>query len=227
MQRTTPRLFDAATAEELILNKGNRIQDLRFSADGRALRTVDADGIVCFWDVTNLAFLRKVSIPAGYVVGSIRPSDGRYALCSDGLIRHCTCKLLTWIPASRSARQACLSPGKTWASSPSAHARNVHWLSDPEVVYTGRFLYRHSGVSEDWWRLNYQTGEVIDYGDPRSIPLRGVRHDLESKIGGFGSDGEVTEDGKHLFVIGGGGKGSPPDVARTNRLRDLSNNRSR
>ena len=47
------------------------------------LRTVDADGIVCFWDVANLAFLRKVSLPAGYVVGSIRPSDGRYALCSD------------------------------------------------------------------------------------------------------------------------------------------------
>ena len=61
----------------------NRIQDLRFSADGRALRTVDADGTICFWDVTNLAFLRKVSVPAGYVVGSIRPSDGRFALCSD------------------------------------------------------------------------------------------------------------------------------------------------
>ena len=64
-------------------SQANRIQDLRFSADGRALRTVGNDGTVCFWDVTNLAFLRKVSVPAGYVVGSIRPSDGRYALCSD------------------------------------------------------------------------------------------------------------------------------------------------
>ena len=40
------------------------------------------------------------------------------------------------------------------------------------------------------------------------FPLQGVRHDLEPKIGRFGSDGEVTEDGKHLFVIGGGGKGA-------------------
>ena len=49
----------------------------------RQLRTVGYDGIVCFWDVADLASLRKVSVPAGYVVGSIRHSDGRYALCSD------------------------------------------------------------------------------------------------------------------------------------------------
>ena len=68
-------------------------------------------------------------------------------------------------------------------------------------------------LSEDWWRLNYQTGELIDYGDPRSNLLRGVRHDLEHYRRIIGSDGEVTEDGKHLFLVGGGGKGSPPDVA--------------
>ena len=74
-----------ARSPEPIRSSGqaDRIHDLRFSADGRALRTVDADDSICFWDVTNLAFLRKVSVPAGYVVGSIRPSDGRYALCSD------------------------------------------------------------------------------------------------------------------------------------------------
>jgi hypothetical protein len=99
------------------------------------------------------------------------------------------------------------------ASRPLARAGNIHWLSDPEVVYTGRFLQRQSGAFEDWWRLNYQTGEVIDLGDPRSILPRGVRHDSELKLGGFGRDGEVTEDGKHLFVIGGGGNGSPPNVA--------------
>ena len=69
-------------------------------------------------------------------------------------------------------------------------------------------------LSEDWWRLNYQTGELIDYGNPRSILLRGVRHDLDSEIGMTRKcDGEVTEDGKHLFLVGGGGKGSPPYVA--------------
>ena len=50
-------------------------------------------------------------------------------------------------------------------------------------MYTGRLPDRHRVPFEDWWRLNYQTGEVIDYGDPRSILLRGIRHDLERKIG--------------------------------------------
>jgi hypothetical protein len=35
--------------------------------------------------VTTLALLQKVSIPAGYVVGDIRPLDGLYALCYDAL----------------------------------------------------------------------------------------------------------------------------------------------
>jgi WD40 repeat protein len=214
MQRTTPRLFDAVTAEELILNKGNRIQDLRFSADGRALRTVDADGIVCFWDVTNLAFLRKVSIPAGFVVGSIRPSDGRYALCSDAPDATLHMHVVDLDTGKPICQASLLLPWEVRGASRSwARAGNIHWISDREVIHTGRFLDRHSGAFEDWWRLNYQTGDFIAHDDPLSIPVEGVRHDLEPKIGRFGSNGEVTEDGKHLFVIGGGGKGAPPDVA--------------
>jgi WD40 repeat protein/type III secretory pathway component EscS len=193
-------------------SQAERIQDLRFSADGRALRTVHANGTVCFWDVTNLACLRKVSVPAGYVVGSIRPSDGRYALCSD---THSA--LHVQVVDLENGESIChASLPLPWEVTrgwrPSAHARNVHWLSAPEVVYTGR-IPGHHVVSEDWWRLNYQTGEVIDYGHPRSILQRGIRHDLELEMRIFGSDGEVTEDGKHLFLIGGGGKGSPPGVA--------------
>jgi hypothetical protein len=194
-------------------SQADRIQDLRFSADGRALRTVDADGTICFWDVTNLAFLRKVSVPAGYVVGSIRPSDGRYALCSD---THAALHVqVVDLDTGESICQASLplpwEVTRAWGRL--AHARNVQWLSDPAVVYAGRLPGYRGRVSEDWWRLNYQTGEVIDYGDPRSNLLRGVRHDLELNMGIMGSDGEVTEDGKHLFLIGGGGKESPPSVA--------------
>ena len=115
-----------------------RIQDLRFSADGRALRTVHANGTICFWDVTNLALLRKVSIPAGYVVGSIRPSDGRYALCSD---THAALHVqVVDLDTGESICHASLPlPWEvTRAWRPSAHARNVHWLSGPEVMYTGR-----------------------------------------------------------------------------------------
>jgi hypothetical protein len=194
-------------------SQADRIQDLRFSADGRALRTVDADGTICFWDVTNLAFPRKVSVPAGYVVGSIRPSDGRYALCSD---THAALHVqVVDLDTGESICQASLplpwEVTRAWGRL--AHARNVQWLSDPAVVYAGRLPGYRGRVSEDWWRLNYQTGEVIDYGDPRSNLLRGVRHDLELNMGIMGSDGEVTEDGKHLFLVGGGGKGSPPNVA--------------
>ena len=194
-------------------SQANRIQDLRFSADGRALRTVDADGTICFRDVTNLAFLRKVSVPAGYVVGSIRPSDGRYALCSD---THAAVHVqVVDLDTGESICQASLplpwEVRRSWG--PLADARNVHWLSDPAVVHTGRMPGYGGRVFEDWWRLNYQTGEVIDYGEPRSNLLPGVRHDLELKMGILGSDGEMTEDGKHLFLVGGGGKGSPPSVA--------------
>jgi hypothetical protein len=143
-------------------------------------------------------------------VGSIRPSDGRFALCSKTLapLRVQVVDLDT----GESICQASLPlPWKVTRAR--AHARNVHWLSDPEVVYTGRLPGYSGRVSEDWWRLNYQTGEVIDYGDLRSNLLRGVGHDLELNMGIFGSDGEVTEDGKHLFLVGGGGKGSPPSVA--------------
>ena len=95
----------------------------------------------------------------------------------------------------------------------SGRAGNIHWISDREVIHTGRFLDRHSGASEDWWRLNYQTGDFIESDDSLSIPRHRVRHDLEPRSVRLGSDGEVTENGKHLFVIGGGGKGSPPHLA--------------
>ena len=189
-----------------------RVRDLRYSADGRALRTVDTDGTICFWDVTNLAFLRKVSVPAGYIVGSIRPSDGRYALCSD---THAALHVqVVDLDTGESICQASLpfpwEVTREWGRL--AHARNVHWLSGPDVMYTGRIPGNRGRVSQDWWRLNYQTGEVIDYGNPRSILLRGIRHDLEREMWVLGSDGEMTEDGKQLFLIGGGGK-TPPSVA--------------
>lgn len=216
---------DARSSEAIrSSSKAGRIQDLRFSADGRALRTVDTNGTICFWDVTNLALLRKVSVPAGYIVGSIRPSDGRYALCSDS---HAALHVqVVDLDTGESNCQAGLPlPWEVRGWGRLAYARNIHWLSGPEIMYTGR-IPGHRAVSEDWWRLNYQTGEVIDYGHPRSILLRGVRHNLERMMGVLGSDVEVTEDGKHLFLIGGGGKGSPPSRAgqiylETFQTRDL------
>lgn len=198
-----------------MLKKGNRFRDLRFSADGRALRTVDGDDAVCFWDVTNLALLRKVSIPAGYLVGSIRQSDGRYALCChahdstrpvqfvdlDTGEAICEATLpFTWkVPGSRSL----LPP-----------ASSVRWLADPEILLsTGWYPSSHTGVSENWWRLNYRTGEMIGDDNPRSFPPEGAHDELKPWMTSFTTDGEVTEDGKHLFVVGGGGKGLPPDMA--------------
>ena len=60
---------------------GDRLVDLRFSADGRTLRTVGKDGAVCTWDATTMKLLRRISLPVGRRVASIRHSDGRYALC--------------------------------------------------------------------------------------------------------------------------------------------------
>ncbi|MDR3635473.1 MAG: hypothetical protein P4L84_16835 [Isosphaeraceae bacterium] len=212
MGRPTPRMVDAAAAKELILNKGNRIRDLRFSADGRELRTVD-DGAVCYWGASDLAFLRNVSIPAGYAVGSIRPSDGRFALCYDTRDPTRPVQVID-LENGKPICQARLPfawNGPVGVSS-LAHAGNVYWLGDSELQCTERNLGRHSGASEDWYRLNYQIEIGITHHDPILIPVQEVEQDLELKNGDLRDAAEVTEDGKYLFVIRGGGKSGPPDT---------------
>src|SRR5262249_3270386 len=81
--RPTPLFFDGRTGEEVMPYEGhgNWICDLRFSADGRTLRSVGWDGTVCTWDAATMKMLRRISLPAGRVPIEIRPSDGRYAFC--------------------------------------------------------------------------------------------------------------------------------------------------
>jgi hypothetical protein len=153
-------------------------------------------------------------------VGDIRPSDGCYALCYDAL-DPARPILVVDLDTGKSICSATLpltwkNPGR---SSSLAHAGRVYWISDQEVLCTGRFLNSSAGVSYHWWRLNYQTGEILADGNPRSIPLQGAHYDLEPQKSIPGGNGAVTENGGHLFVVGGGGKGSPPDVAGQIHLR--------
>jgi hypothetical protein len=86
---------------------------------------------------------------------------------------------------------------------------SVYWISDREVLCIGRIP---AAASFHWWRLDYQTGTVLGEGDTRSIPGR-------LRIGDHLA--EVTEDGKWLFFVDGGGKGSPPDKAGQIDLQTL------
>ncbi len=212
--RTTPRLFDAATAQEKMLDEGHgdRIVDLRFSADGRTLRSVGNDGTVCTWDATTMKMLRRISLPADRPVGHIRPSDGRYVLCPvatdpTGSVRvvdldtgTACCEValpLAW-HGSEASRQG------------AATLRHVYWLSDQEALCTGYFIKSNIGVTGyHWWRFNCQTGKVLSEG----------RLDLGEQNALCNGRGLVTEDGNHLFYVDGGGKGSPPTAAGRVNLR--------
>ena len=192
-------------------NQADRIKDLRFSADGRALRTVDANGTICFWDVTNLAFLRKVSVPAGYVVGSIRPSDGRYALCSNA---HAALHVqVVELDTGESICQASLpypwEVTKEWGP---LRMRGTSTGSAVQRSCTPDGYRATACSSKIGGGLIIKRAKLLTTVI-RSILVQGVRQDLELKMVRFSSDGAMTEDGKHLFLIGGGGKGSPPSEA--------------
>jgi WD40 repeat protein len=219
--RTTPRLFNVATANEVTVNQGsgNIVRDLRFSPDGRTLRTVDHDGTVCLWNATTMNVLRRFSIPAGYLVGDIRPSGGKYALCSNA------------VDPTRPVQVVDLSTGQSiceatlpfsWNDSvlprQSARVSRVYWLSHQEALCVGWFLDR-AGASHHWWRFNYQTGKILGQGMPRAIQQQGVYFELEPNDVILNGWGEVDENGDRLFLVAGGGKGGPPTVAGRIDLR--------
>ncbi len=209
--RTTPRLFDVAATEERTVDEGHgdRVLDLRFSADGRSLRSVGKDGTVCMWDTTSMNMLRRISLPTDRLVASIRPSDGRYALCP--------------VPddPKRPIQVVDLDTGKacceltlplTWHgfdAPPRGLARlsRVYWLNKEEVLCTGYFHHEGIGSRDHWWRFDCQTGEIVDEG----------RRDMSERYAFGHGRGFVTEDGGHLFLLHGGWKGSlPAEIARVN-----------
>lgn len=202
--RTTPRLFDAATAAEKMLDEGHgdRIVDLRFSDSGRTLRSVGNDGTVCTWNPTTVKMLRRISLPTDRPVGHIRPTDGRYMLCP------------AIVDPKGPVRIVNLHTGKTCCEVPiqlawhdsdasrygAAILRRVYWLGDQEALCIGYFKESGVGRRDHWWRFNCRTGKILREG----------RLDADQRNALSNRWGVVAEDGKHLFFVDGGWKGSPP-----------------
>ena len=200
--RPTPRFFRAATGEEVMPydGHGNYPVDLRFLPDGKTLRSIGEDGTVCTWDAATLKMLGRSSLPAGRLAASVRPSDGRYVLCPLTRDPRVPIQVID-VETGKALGEVALP--LTWGDfgvteHTTAGVRRTHWLNDQEVLCTGYFIESGTGSRDQWWRFNYRTGQVLEEG-----PI-----DIKTQNSLLNGRGELTEDGRHLFVIDGIGKGS-------------------
>lgn len=201
-RRPTPRLFRPETGEEVMPYEGHGDYpvDLRFLADGKTLRTIGEDATVCTWDAATLKMLRRSSLSAGRLAASVRPTDGRYVLCPltrdpkepIQVIDVETGKALCEVALPVTWEHSAVTEDKV------AGVSRVYWLDDQEALCTGYFIESGTGMRFHWWRFNYRTGRVLKDG-----PI-----DIESQNSLLNGLGELTEDGRHLFVIDGAGKGT-------------------
>jgi WD40 repeat protein len=196
--RPRPKLFRVATGEEVLPfeGHGSYVIDLRFSADGRTLRSVGRDGTVCTWSTGDMKMLRRISIPADHWVASIRPSDGRYALC---VIRDAPNTASKVVDLETGALLCAVPLGTNWHE----YMTRLFWLSDSEALSTG---------DGRWRRFNYRTGRILDDGTI----------DIDKNNSLWNGCGESTEDGSRLLFAHDGGKRTPPWVAEETVLPGLA-----
>lgn len=173
---------------------------------------------------------RRFSLPTDCLLANIRPSDGRYALCSGEVAPNWPLQVVDLDTGTSVCEvKLALSWRELDLDSPMARGQRVYWLNDQEILCTGGFFNQNRGASHHWWRFDGRTGKLPVEGDPRSIPSQEVSVGLWPDSVITNGKGTVTEDGTETFLIGGSGKGSPPSVAgridlRTLRVTDLGKN---
>ena len=175
---------------------GDRVVDVRFSADGKTIRSVAHDGSICTWDAITMKMLTRNRLPANHFLASIRPSDGRYGLCPvNG--QSMQPSLVVDLESGKTVCEVSLPMIWSYGST------RLFWLNDSETL----------GMSDGrWWRTNYQTGKTTAAGNV----------DIHTQNWLFNGRGELTEDGQRLIWVHDGFKGSPPwtvDVADVATLK--------
>jgi WD40 repeat protein len=188
-----PAIKPVSTTEH-VHGHGDYVIDMRFAADGRTLRSVGRDNTVCTWDTATMKMLRRYSVPGGRWIASIRPSDGRYAMCVVLGTGNHPIQVLDLETGTIVCEVPPLPPG--WAQDMRAWedgGDEFFWLKEPEAMWTHIVDFRWFNYR--WF--NYLTGKVLSEGK-----LDFKKHPLS---------GEPTEDGTRLFCLGGGGrsKGGP------------------
>ena len=212
----TRRSFDVEATKKKASGKGraDRVVNVRFSPDGRTLRTVANNGPICTWDTTTMKRLRQIDIPPGHIMGhvesmgDIEPSDGRYALCFNAVDTTRPVQVID-LDTGNPACEVSLPFRRNRDALPHGVPciRRVYWLADQEAMCVV------CGESDHWWRFNYGTGKILAEGD---LDIHSWAD--TAMINGLG---EVAEDGKRLFLVEGGGKGSPPWRAGRINMKSL------
>jgi len=194
--RSTPRFFQVATGEEVlpVAAHGDYVIDLRFSADGRTLRSVGRDNTVCNWDTATMKTRGRYSVPGGRQIASIRHADGRYAICVVRGTGRQPSEVLDLETGTSVCKVPPLPPdweGEMPLQIWEGGTRRFFWLKEPEAMFVFDGHFR---------RFNYLTGKVLDEG----------KVDIEKNNALFNTRGEPTEDGTRLFDAHDGGKRTPP-----------------
>jgi WD40 repeat protein len=194
--RSRPRFLRAETGQELIPFEGHAddVIDLRFAPHGRTLRSVGQDGTVCVWDAASMKMLRRFSVPSGTAIVSIRPSDGRYALCVENRAEKVPGQIVDLemgIVLCKVSLPVNPEFDFPWAASWDGGAQRLFWLNDSEAfaISSGR-----------WRRFNYHTGKILSDGNL----------DIDKNNSLYNCAGEPVENGKRLFSAHDGGKRTPP-----------------
>jgi WD40 repeat protein len=197
--RSTPRFYRVANGEEALPVEahGDYVIDVRFAADGRTLRSVGRDGTVCTWDTATMKRRGRYSVPGGRLIASLRPSDGRYAMCAIrgtgkqpiGVLDLESSAIVCEVPPLPPSWEAEM-PLTTWEGG----LTRFFWLKQPEAMFVFDGHFR---------RFNYLTGKVLAEG----------RVDIEKNNALFNTQGEPTEDGTRLLDAHDGGKRTPPWTA--------------
>lgn len=207
--RSTPRFFRVATGEEVepltVDGHGDSVIDMRFVTLGRTLRSVGSDGTICTWDTATMKMRGRYTVSGGRSIASIRPSDGRYAICVVRGTRSQPTQVLDLETGAIVSEVPPLSPSWEGPMSFASWRDGVtrfFWLKEPEAMLVSDGHFR---------RFNYLTGEVLTEG----------KVDIDKNNSLFNTLGEPTEDGTRLFNAHDGGKRTPPWTADETLLPSL------
>ncbi len=162
---------------------------IRFAEDPSRLRTVTQDGILHIRDAATLEVKSAIKLPEDHEFISARPPDGRLALIAKVTKRDSS--------GSRDEygemRVIEFDTGKLVAEIPLAVDWNLpntneFWLPDQELL-----------ILDDgkWHRVKFA-------GEGSSVKTVNLDRSNESEL--YNGMGELTEDGRSLFILDGGGK---------------------
>ena len=196
-----PRLIRTSDWTEVkpYVGHSDRLTHIRFSPDGKTVRTVDKQGELIHWNAETMKPIEQFCLPDGYRIISVRPSDGRYALT---FLPKKTGSIISFNDpdTSKPARIVDLHTGKVASEfKESVHwnynSTQVHWIADRELL-----------ISADghWWRFDYIEGKVSASGE--------ISCGEENEL--YNGCGEITKDGRSILYAGGDYRGGRLEAIR-------------